>query len=85
MPRPPETRTTLAASYRERFPSNLAGRWATWTLDLPTTGANSTTIRRKLLDGEDVGDLLPEGVLQVIRERDLYRPKASGTSAPEPG
>ena len=83
MPRPPETRTTLAASYRERFPSNLASRWATWTLDLPTTGANSTTIRRKLLDGEDVGDLLPDGVLQVIRERGLYRPTASDGSVPE--
>lgn len=77
MPRPPETRTTLAAAYRERFPSNLAGRWATWTLDLPTTGANSTAIRRKLLDGENVEELLPDGVLQVIRERGLYRPMGS--------
>lgn len=73
MPRPPETRTTLAAAYRERFPSGLAGRWATWTLDLPTTGASSTEVRTRLLAGQDAGDLLPDGVLEVIRNRGLYQ------------
>ena len=74
MPRPPETRTTLAATYRERFPSSLAGRWATWTLDLPTTGASSTEVRTRLLAGQNVEDLLPDGVLEVIQSRGLYPP-----------
>ncbi|MBC04615.1 MAG: nicotinate (nicotinamide) nucleotide adenylyltransferase [Phycisphaerae bacterium] len=82
MPRPPETRTTLAAAYRERFPSNLASRWATWTLDLPTTGVSSTEVRERMLGNENVEELLPDGVLQVIRERGLYRPTPPHDSAP---
>jgi nicotinate-nucleotide adenylyltransferase len=73
MPRPPETRTSLAARYRAYFDSNLASRWSTWTLDLSAEGVSSTEIRKRLADGEDVSALLPEGVLEVIVDRDLYR------------
>ncbi|MDA0295851.1 MAG: nicotinate (nicotinamide) nucleotide adenylyltransferase [Planctomycetota bacterium] len=73
MPRPPETRTSLAAKYRAHFDSNLASRWSTWTLDLAAEGVSSTEIRRRLADGEDVSALLPEGVLKVITDRGLYR------------
>ncbi len=73
MPRPPENRTSLARKYREHFASGLAGRWATWTLDLPAENVSSTSIRERLAAGEEVDDLLPPGVLEVIRARNLYR------------
>jgi nicotinate-nucleotide adenylyltransferase len=73
MPRPPETRTTLAVAYREYFPSNLAGRWSTWTLDLPAEHVSSTVIRRHLARNESTEDLLPPGVLECIRTRGLYQ------------
>ena len=73
MPRPPETRTTLAVIYREHFPSNLAGRWSTWTLDLPAEHVSSTVIRWHLARNESTEDLLPPGVLECIRTRGLYQ------------
>jgi nicotinate-nucleotide adenylyltransferase len=73
MPRPPETRTSLAAKYRAHFDSSLAGRWSTWTLDLRAEGVSSTEIRRRLAQGEDVSTLLPDGVLDVIMDRGLYQ------------
>ena len=72
MPRPPETRTSLAAKYRAHFASNLASRWSTWTLDLAAEGVSSTEIRKRLAAGEDVAALLPDGVLEVITKRGLY-------------
>ena len=75
MPRPPETRTSLAAKYRAYFDSNLASRWSTWTLDLTAEGVSSTEIRKRLADGEDVSELLPKGVLEVIADRGIYRKK----------
>ncbi len=73
MPRPPATRTSLAAQYRERFPKDLAGRWSTWTLDLPTDGVSSTSVRERLERGEDVGELLAPEVQAIIDTEDLYR------------
>lgn len=80
LPRPPQNRTSLAALYRDRFPSSLAGRWATWTIDLPTTEASSTTARDRILTGESNEAILPGPVIDVIRERGLYRPDHSGSS-----
>jgi nicotinate-nucleotide adenylyltransferase len=73
MPRPPATRTSLAAQYRERFPKDLASRWSTWTLDLPTDGVSSTSVRERLERGEDVGELLAPEVQAIIDTEDLYR------------
>lgn len=72
MPRPPATRTTLAAEYRERFPKDLAGRWSTWTLDLPVDTVSSTEIRTMLARGERVDDLLAPEVEAIVREAGLY-------------
>ena len=72
MPRPPETRTSLAARYRDHFDPALAGRWATWTLDLAAEGVSSSEIRDRRARGEDVSALLPEGVLEIIEELGLY-------------
>lgn len=72
MPRPPETRTSLAAKYRDHFDPVLAGRWATWTLDLAAEGVSSSEIRDRRARGEDVSELVPEGVLEIIEELDLY-------------
>ncbi len=72
MPRPPATRTTLAAEYRERFPKDLAGRWSTWTLDLPVDTVSSTEIRTMLARDEPVNDLLAPEVESIIREAGLY-------------
>ncbi len=72
MPRPPETRTSLAAKYRDHFDPALAGRWATWTLDLAAEGVSSSEIRARRTRGEDVSSLLPEGVLEIIERFGLY-------------
>ena len=72
MPRPPETRTSLASRYRNHFDPALAGRWATWTLDLAAEGVSSSEIRDRRARGEDVSALLPEGVLEIIEELGLY-------------
>jgi nicotinate-nucleotide adenylyltransferase len=72
MPRPPETRTSLASRYRDHFDPTLAGRWATWTLDLAAEGVSSSEIRDRRARGEDVSALLPEGVLEIIEELGLY-------------
>ncbi len=86
MPRPPETRTTLAVAYREHFPSNLAGRWSTWTLDLPAEHVSSTVIRGHLARNEPTEELLPPGVQEYIRTRGLYESKESAPGRTfEPG
>jgi nicotinate-nucleotide adenylyltransferase len=72
MPRPPATRTSLAALYRARFPKDLASRWSTWTLDLPTDGVSSTTVRERLERGEDVDELLAPEVRAIIESEGLY-------------
>jgi nicotinate-nucleotide adenylyltransferase len=72
MPRPPATRTSLAALYRERFPKDLASRWSTWTLDLPTDGVSSTAVRERLERGEEVGELLAPEVRAIIEADGLY-------------
>ena len=84
MPRPPATRTSLAAVYRERFPKDLASRWSTWTLDLPADGVSSTTVRERLERGEDVGELLAPEVRAIIDAERLYgrgNSTSSGTGA----
>ena len=73
MPRPPANRTTLAATYRDIFPSELAGRWATWTLDLPLDGVSSSDIRDAVAAGRSIEDAVSPGVLEVIRREGLYR------------
>lgn len=73
MPRPPATRATLARAYRERFPSDLAGRWATWTLDLPTDHVSSTDVRKVLGEGGRPMELLSQGVLDIIDATGIYR------------
>ncbi len=72
MPRPPANRTTLAAAYREAFPSDLASRWATWTLDLPLDGVSSTEIRAAVGAGDPIEHAVSPGVLRVIRREGLY-------------
>ncbi|MEE2894517.1 MAG: nicotinate (nicotinamide) nucleotide adenylyltransferase [Planctomycetota bacterium] len=83
MPRPPRSRPSLAGAYREKFPSALAGRWSTWTLDLPTSEASSTEVRRRLEAGEPVDDLVSPGVLEVIERRGLYRRGGWNGTAPD--
>ncbi len=80
MPRPPATRTSLAALYRERFPKDLASRWSTWTLDLPTDGVSSTTVRERLEHGEDAGELLAPEVRTIIEAEGLYGGGRGGSS-----
>lgn len=72
MPRPPASRTTLAAEYRERFPKDLAGRWSTWTLDLPADTVSSSEVRAMLERGEDPGELLAPEVREIVRHERLY-------------
>lgn len=73
MPRPPATRTSLAAEYRERFPKDLASRWSTWTLDLPADTVSSSEIRTMVAGGADPGDLLAPEVREIVLRERLYR------------
>ena len=44
--------------------------------DTPVGDVSSTLIRQRIQNGEDVSALLPQGVQEYIRERDLYTAKA---------
>ena len=84
MPRPPANRTTLAATYRDIFPSELAGRWATWTLDLPLDGVSSSDIRDAVAAGQSIEDAVSPGVLEVIRREGLYQARPGPGHAGHP-
>ncbi len=85
MPRPPATRTTLAASYRNTFPAELAGRWATWTLDLPLDGISSSEIRQAMAEGRSIESAVSPGVLRVIQREGLYSDGSVPPSDPPAG
>jgi nicotinate-nucleotide adenylyltransferase len=42
-------------------------------IDMPLCGASSTTVRQRAREGRPLRHLVPEGVIQLIEERGLYR------------
>jgi nicotinate-nucleotide adenylyltransferase len=42
-------------------------------IDMPLCGASSTTVRQRVREGKPLRHLVPDPVIQVIAERELYR------------
>jgi nicotinate-nucleotide adenylyltransferase len=42
-------------------------------IDMPLCGASSTTVRQRAREGKPLRHLVPDGVIQLIGERGLYR------------
>jgi nicotinate-nucleotide adenylyltransferase len=42
-------------------------------IDMPLCGASSTTVRQRAREGKPLRHLVPDGVIRLIRERELYR------------
>jgi nicotinate-nucleotide adenylyltransferase len=42
-------------------------------IDMPLCGASSTTVRQRTREGKPLRHLVPDGVIQLIEERGLYR------------
>jgi nicotinate-nucleotide adenylyltransferase len=50
----------------------LGGRSRATVVDMPDIGVSSTSIRRRVAAGRPIRHLVPEAVIELIRERGLY-------------
>lgn len=73
--RPPETPDALRRQLREKFDAlgSDGQRWADAVLDLEPIDLSSTEIRRRLSAGLGIDDLVDASVVELIRQRGLYR------------
>lgn len=66
------------AEVGQQAPREVEGHFT--FLDFPETPLSSTEVRRRIEDGEPIGDLAPPGVEAIIREQDLYRARVTDSS-----
>jgi len=70
--RPPWTRQMLGEAMRKEYGADEAARWLAWLVDTPLLDISATAIRRRLVEGERVDDLLDPVVIGYIRTHRLY-------------
>jgi len=75
--RPPFTRNSFARALADRDGDDLQARsWLSWTLDLVPDDISSQEIRKRIIAGEDVSDMIPPSVIEYITKHRLYQPPA---------
>ena len=81
----PQLRGRLPAlAARMRAPSagvddgRAAAETSIWLLDVSTTNVSSTELRRRLAEGQPLGDHVPVAVAAYIERHDLYRRPRAG-------
>ena len=72
-PRAGADTTTLEQVVRENWPSAVASRLLDSILPFEMVDVSSSLIRDSLRDGGDVSALMPEGVLDYIERKGLYK------------
>lgn len=73
MLRPPFTKEAYVAALQEHHDPSMVDRWLNWTIPLPMIDVSSTEIRRRIIQGDDISDILSPSVIQYITEHELYR------------
>jgi nicotinate-nucleotide adenylyltransferase len=73
---PSESREKLLGAMQGHWTEEQLDAWSSRIVDVPVMDVSATRIRELLeagdLDSAELADLLPEAVLKIIRERDLY-------------
>lgn len=70
--RPPLDRSQFHAQVCKAHPPDLAERWCDWIVDTPKLDISATELRDRLASDEGLDELLDPGVLEYIRDHQLY-------------
>ena len=70
--RPPLDHAQFHAQLRAAHPPDFADRWLDWIVATPQLDISATELRDRLASDEGLDELLDPGVLEYIREQELY-------------
>jgi nicotinate-nucleotide adenylyltransferase len=62
----------LAGAGAELGPAEALGPGTATAVDMPEVAVSSSMVRERVRDGRSIGDLVPDGVAELIVERGLY-------------